>query len=128
MVLNSLHKYQPCIHIVRIDSQSGGGGGGGNGGGGPLEHKLNDAFCALKSSSEGAGPYAHIGAIGGGGGADEDSSTVPSGLYLHECAAEYLATGRALDSFGRSKKIVSCTFPETQFIAVTAYQNEDVRM
>lgn len=107
MVLNSLHKYQPCVHIIRIDSQSSGA----------LDAlpKLSDALSVLKSTAD---SYSQSGM-----NAEEGSGS--GGVYLQECA-EYLATGRTLDSFGRSKKIVSYTFPETQFIAVTAYQNEDV--
>lgn len=98
------------MHIIRIDSQSSG----------PLDAlpKLSDALCALKSTADSYHSAMNATA------AEEGSAG--GGVYLQECA-EYLATGQTLDSFGRSKKIVSYTFPETQFIAVTAYQNEDVR-
>lgn len=59
-MLNSLHKYRPRIHIVRVE-----GGGGGDGG-----------------SSKG----------------------------------------------GEQRKIATYTFPETTFVAVTAYQNEEVSL
>lgn len=82
-MLNSLHKYQPRIHVVPIDSQTE-----------PSATKdqrssLSDALCASKFSSK---------------------------------SKSYIADSNLIDN-----KIATFTFEETQFIAVTAYQNEDVR-
>lgn len=97
VVLNSLHKYQPRIHIVRIDSQT-------------LNNQLIESRLLLPPMGELSVPL-------------DDSNGEEDCLSR---SSRELCSSPSKSSCRSSDKIVTFTFPETQFIAVTAYQNEDV--
>ena len=154
VVLNSLHKYQPRIHIVRIDSQSN-----------PLEPKLNDALCALKSCSDSfrrsmitsssSTPTTTTTTRSDTTSPSLDEDSITNNTYYaqyqqqqqqqqqyhhhHQTQCHYSSSSLSMaanvinenyhqrtDGFVCDSHILSYTFGETQFIAVTAYQNEDV--
>lgn len=179
MVLNSLHKYQPRIHIVRIDSSSSSSSssslplpetGGSSSASSP---KLTDALCVLSKTLIGTGTSQtnlsnnnannelelpgnefHLSTA-------SNASNVLNPIHQNqhrtnknstfeclnpECSNQLLmandnmdddklltaaaiaggADDSCIDTFCGGNKIVTYTFKETQFIAVTAYQNEDV--
>jgi len=98
VVLNSLHRYQPRIHIVRIDHHS--------------HHpspamRSEDADGMLSSASTGNGNV--------------------SDPWFASAIAAAAASTAGMDPLSSERSVVaSYSFPETQFIAVTAYQNEEV--
>lgn len=132
VVLNSLHKYQPKIHVIRVAPEDEPGlsnlmlahhQAGPDPSSMVASNGLKSA-SGLSTSTTSSGSSASAGSLMG-----PTASNALTSMARRQCSNTIQAAiqaGKQVSRILARKRVNSFEFPETQFIAVTAYQNENV--